>query len=235
VTPEQLVELRARHGIPDDALVVGVASRLYAPKGHRVLLEAFAQVARRLAAAWLLVVGDGPERPSLEDRAHALGIGRNVTFVGFQPDVAPYLRLCRVTAVPSTHPEPFGLVAVESLAAGVPVVASRAGGLPEVITDGVAGLLVRPGDADDLAAALLRVLGDPETQTRLASECARESERFSMEGFVERMEELYRAVASVSGVFIDAPATAHTPDTSAFGQPARATVALAASAHPGAV
>jgi glycosyltransferase involved in cell wall biosynthesis len=116
--------------------------------------------------------------------------------LGFQEDIPAHLRLCWVTVVPSIHPEPFGLVAVESLASGVPVVASRTGALPEIVIDGVAGALFRPGDPDDLAKVLIGILQSPERRHQLASHCAAESERFSVRTFVEKMERIYRDVCA---------------------------------------
>ncbi len=198
VAPDQLRALRARHGIGDEEPVVGIASRLYRVKGHHVLLTAFRRVLDARPDARLLVVGDGPERSNLQVQARALGLEARVCFTGFQEDVPAYLRLCQVTAIPSVHPEPFGLVAVESLAAGVPVVASRIGGLPEIITDGVAGLLVEPNDPEQLARALIRILTDASLAAELASRCVGESERFSMRHHVRRMEEIFRAVVETA-------------------------------------
>lgn len=216
---ERVRALRLRYGIRDDEPVVGIASRLYPVKGHHILLPAFQQVLRRVPAAKLLIVGDGPERANLEAQARSLGLSQQVSFAGFQEDIAAHLRLCWVTAVPSVHPEPFGLVVVESMAAGVPVIASRIGGLPEIVTDGVAGLLVEAEQPEALATAMVRVLEDSDLRHRLASRCIAESERFSMDHFVQRMEAIYREVVAVSGATLGRHATprvsgwAGTPDT----------------------
>ena len=196
IGPDRLRALRNRYAIADDEPVVGIASRLHRVKGHHVLLPAFQRVLATCPTARLLVVGDGPERPRLETQARTLGVESRVSFVGFQEEVPAHLRLCRVTAIPSVHPEPFGLVAVESLAAGVPVVASRIGGLPEIVTDGVAGLLVEPDNPEQLAQALLRILTDTSLAAELAARCVRESQRFAMEHHVKQMEEVFRAAVS---------------------------------------
>ncbi len=198
IAATRLRALRAQYGIGDDEPVIGIASRLYRVKGHHVLLTAFRRVVDARPDARLLVVGDGPERSNLAAQARALGIEARVCFAGFQEDVPAHLQLCRVTAIPSVHPEPFGLVAVESLAAGVPVVASRIGGLPEIVTDGIAGLLVDPDNPEQLAQALVRILTDTSLAAELASRCVGESERFSMQHHVRRMEAIFRAVVDES-------------------------------------
>jgi glycosyltransferase involved in cell wall biosynthesis len=195
VSESKVAALRERYDLPPGTPVVGILSRLYPIKGHKVLVAAFAQVLRDCPTARLLIVGDGPERTNLEAQARALGIERNVIFAGFQDDIAAHLRLCWVSVVPSIHPEPFGLVAVEALASRVPVIASRSGGLPEIITDGVAGLLVPPGDSAALAAALSRVLLNPDLRQKLVSRCLAESERFSSRTFTTKMERIYRDLA----------------------------------------
>jgi glycosyltransferase involved in cell wall biosynthesis len=194
ITGEQLRALRIRYGIAENEPVIGIASRLYRVKGHHVLLAAFRRILDARPDARLLIVGDGPERTNLDAQARSLHVESRVCFTGFQEDVAAHLRLCRVTAIPSVHPEPFGLVAVESLAAGVPVVASRIGGLPEIITDGVAGLLVEPDNPEQLAHGLIRILTDPHLASGLADRCVTESERFSMHRHVQRLEAIFRAV-----------------------------------------
>ncbi|HET8622239.1 MAG TPA: glycosyltransferase family 4 protein [Gemmatimonadales bacterium] len=190
----RLRELRRRYGL-DGCRVIGVSSRLYPIKGHRVVLDAFPAVLARLPDARVLFVGDGPERPVLEAQARSLGVADRVCFAGFQDDMAAYLRLFSVAIVPSLHPEGFGLVAVEALAAGVPVIASRVGGLPEIVTDGVAGFLVEPGNARDLAEAIVRVLGEPGGYAALSAAAVIESQRFSMDRFTDRMEHIYRTLA----------------------------------------
>jgi glycosyltransferase involved in cell wall biosynthesis len=196
VAPELVEALRQRYALPADAPVVGVFSRMQAVKGHHILLAALPGVLRACPKTRLLLVGEGPERPALEAQARTLGIEANVHFLGFQEDIPTHLKLCWVTVVPSVHPEPFALVAVESLASGVPVVASRTGALPDVIVDGVAGALFQPGDPDDLAKVLTAILQSPERRQQLASNCAVEIKRFSARTFVERMERVYREVCA---------------------------------------
>lgn len=109
-------------------------------------------------------------------------------------DVLAAWRHAAIGVVPSTVPEGFGLAAVEASAAGVPVVASRLGALPEIVADGKTGLLVSPGDADELAAALRRLLDDPALRSRLGSAARRRSDRFAPAAATGRIERLYRSL-----------------------------------------
>jgi glycosyltransferase involved in cell wall biosynthesis len=156
VAPEERAALRTRLGIPPDAKVISVASRLRSEKGLDVLLAAV----RRLppGSAHLVIAGAGPEAGAL--RRAAYGSPCPVHLVGHQEDIALWLAVGDVVAIPSRR-EAFGRTTVEAMAAGRPIVASRVGGLALAIEDGVEGLLVAPGDPASLATALTRVLGDP--------------------------------------------------------------------------
>lgn len=187
-------EVRARHGIAETAPVIGAVTRFHAVKGMRYLIEAFAAVAARHPDARLVLVGQGPEEPLLRSRAAELGLADTVVFAGYQRDVAGYLGSFTLTAVPSLE-EGFGLAALESLAVGVPVVASRLGGLVDVVTDGVTGLLVAPADADALAAALLRMLEDPARARAMGAAGKADSPRFALGHHVERLTAIYSELA----------------------------------------
>lgn len=141
---------------------VAFASRLTWPKGGDVLLRAFARVVEEIPEARLLVAGDGPQRPALAWLAEELRLTPRVTMLGQVPRQQLDSRLADawVQAVPSRWDEPFGLVAAEAMMRGTAVVASRSGGLAEIVRDGLSGRLVPPGDADALSAALVQILGD---------------------------------------------------------------------------
>ncbi|HLK10440.1 MAG TPA: glycosyltransferase family 4 protein [Candidatus Binatia bacterium] len=160
--PAARAALRAEWEVPPDAVLVLVLGALERRKGHAVLLAAAA------AAPGLRYVfcGDGGEMAAL--RRAAAPLGGAVQFVGFRRDVAACLAAADVVALPSLQ-EGLGVAALEAMAAGRPVVASRVGGLGEVVLDGETGLLVPPGDAAALAAALARLGADPALRARLGA------------------------------------------------------------------
>jgi glycosyltransferase involved in cell wall biosynthesis len=169
---------------------VGAVGRLVGEKCFDVLLGAVADI----PGARLRLVGDGPERAALEAEARRLGITDRVAFRGWQADVGAELAAMDVVAVPSLF-EGFGTAAVEALLAGVPVVVSRRGGMPEYVVDGETGLLVEPGDRAGLAGALRSLLGDPELRERLARAGeARVRSLFSPEASARAFEDLYDAL-----------------------------------------
>jgi 2-deoxystreptamine N-acetyl-D-glucosaminyltransferase/2-deoxystreptamine glucosyltransferase len=186
------VRLEPRPAVPapDDRLRVGVVSRLVRSKAVDVLLRALA----RLRAPWSLVAaGDGSERPRLERLARDLGIGDRCRFLGHVAEPADVYAALDVVAIPSYY-EGFCFTAVEAALAGLPVVASDASGLREVVEDGRTGILVPPRDPDALAGALERIAADPALARALADEGRRRArERFDpprlhdeLERFLER-------------------------------------------------
>lgn len=146
--------------------IVGAVSRLSREKNVALLLRAFALVLREIPEASLRIYGEGPERAALAELAERLGIGARTAFLGHAPDAASRCGEFAVVAVPSSR-ESFGLAALEAMACGVPVVATKVGGLPELILDGETGKLVPPEDERALADALLEILLDPALAERL--------------------------------------------------------------------
>jgi glycosyltransferase involved in cell wall biosynthesis len=161
VSAQEIDGLRTELGIPADAAIVVIVARLRPAKGIDVLLHALRLVGRPLGRpVHLVIVGDGPEEAVLKELAGRVAPGA-VHFVGFRFDVAPWYRLADVVAMPSRI-EAFGVSAIEAMASERPLVASRVGGLVEVVADRETGHLVPPNDPQALAAALTRVLEAPE-------------------------------------------------------------------------
>ncbi|MBX3175523.1 MAG: N-acetyl-alpha-D-glucosaminyl L-malate synthase BshA [Gemmatimonadaceae bacterium] len=165
-------------------------------KRVRDVVRVFAEV-RKQRDCVLVMVGDGPDRSAAEDEARVQGVGADVRFLGRIDDVAPLLAAADVYLFPS-ETESFGLSALEALASGVPVVASRVGGVPEVVRDGVTGALREIGDVAGMAAAALEFLEPARWATASAAAAADAAARYSTAQVVARYERLYEeALAGV--------------------------------------
>jgi len=171
--------------------VVGLVCRLAPEKGGDVLLRAAALLRPALPDLRVTVVGDGPVRPTLEALARRLGLAGAVAFHGFRPDAARLMAGLDVLAVPSRS-DGSPLVVLEALTAGVPVVASAVGGIPDQVCDGREALLVPPGDAVALAAALRAVLTDPARARALGAAGRRRAAGLSHGRMVDEVEDAYR-------------------------------------------
>jgi glycosyltransferase involved in cell wall biosynthesis len=169
--------------------------RLHPQKGVPTLLEAAARL--RTPGAHLLLVGDGPERGAAERLAAKLGLSGRVTFAGaVAHDLVPsVLAGADVVVVPSIHEE-LGSIVLETMQAGRPLVASNTGGIPTAVRDGVEGLLVPPGDAASLAAAVDRVLGDRALADRLATAARLRGKDYDWAVLAERVRDVYEHVVS---------------------------------------
>jgi L-malate glycosyltransferase len=163
-------------------------------KRVRDVVRVFAQVTRQIPSI-LVMVGDGPDRVEAEEEARLLGVDPDVFFLGKLDAVAPLLASADLFLLP-TQSESFGLSALEALATGVPVIGTRAGGLPEVVRDGDTGALCEVGDVDGMASAAIGLLRDP-ARWRAVSDLAQQDARarFGMDAVVEQYEAFYaRAV-----------------------------------------
>jgi glycosyltransferase involved in cell wall biosynthesis len=184
--------LRERMDAAPTTQCVLVAANLVQRKGVDVLLTALTRGVSAGSVLW--IAGDGPERTALEEQASRLGVSERVRFLGRRDDVPDLLEACDVFVLPSRQ-EGLGVAALEAMARGRPVVATSVGGLAEVVTPGECGLLVPPDDADALAAALERLIGDPEFATRLGAAGARRvEERFVADSMIASYEILYREI-----------------------------------------
>ena len=182
--------VRASIGVPPGAPTLGIIARLTEQKAHRVLFDAIAQHAG-LAGAHLVVVGDGDLRDDLRRRVEALGLGARVHFLGARRDLGDLLASIDVFVMSSLW-EGLPLSMVLAMGAGLPVVATRVAGIPEVVRDGVTGLLVPPGDSAALGAALARVVAEPALRAALGDAArAYVRPRFGMHGYVGSITALY--------------------------------------------
>jgi sugar transferase (PEP-CTERM/EpsH1 system associated) len=184
---------RAALGVPQGGYHVGCVARLDAIKDHPTLFAAIERVRRVVPDAHLTLIGDGPERAALEDRARALGLAGVVTFAGERPNVASLLAAFDVFALSSIS-EGGALTLLEAAAAGLPIVATRVGGNAEVVDDGASGLLVPPGDAARLAEALLALAIRPDRAAFGAAGRARVERLFGVERMARGYHDLYAEV-----------------------------------------
>ena len=186
--------LRVELGLPTTSPIVAAFLRLNRLKGVEYFLEAAALLVKRFDEARFLIVGDSVSeayRDELEDYADRLGLGDRVVFAGFRSDVPALLSEVCVSVLPSLS-EGLSNVVLEAMAAGVPVVATSVGGTPEMVEDGVTGLLVPPRDASALAQAIGSLLADPERGHSIGQAARlRVAEQFSLEATVRKTEELY--------------------------------------------
>lgn len=178
--------LGIRGGIP----VLGCVASLTPHKGHSILIESVRIVRERIPNLVLLLVGDGPLRHELEQRARDAGI--QAVFTGRMESVGCALAGMDAVALLSPEREGLSLALIEALSASKPVIASRVGGIPEVIEDGVSGFLCEPGDASGAARCIAAVLEDP-TRRRAMGEAGRQTflKRFTAEAMTAQIERLY--------------------------------------------
>lgn len=192
-------EVRRRHGIDARKFVVGWFGRMTAVKQTDDLLTMLAELRRRRSVdALLLLVGDGDDRARLEQRAHDLGVARSCLFLGYQEDVAPWFAVCDAVVLTSAS-EGTPATIIEALAAGKPVVATKVGGVSDVVDEGETGFLVRAGDTHALAGRLEVLARDPRRgreMGRLGRERARE--RYAVERLVGDVDALYRELLTTS-------------------------------------
>lgn len=184
-------ESRRRLGLPDNVPVVTQIGNFKPQKAPLDFIAAAARIAETMPEVWFVMVGDGPLRGQAQARAAELGLGDRAIFCGWWDDVPGLLAATTVSVLSSRH-EGLPCSVVESLAAGVPVVATAVDGTPEVIRPGVNGELVAPGDCDGLAAAVLAILNDDDRRRSMATAAAEGLDDFGRDHMVRELEELYR-------------------------------------------
>lgn len=185
--------VRKRLGLHAGDSVVACVSRLHPVKGIDQLLDAWALIGSAMPDAVLLIAGDGPESAKLKNRAATLAPPDRIRFLGHQADVRSVLWASDVLVVPSRQ-EGLSLAALEAMATGLPVVAFRVGGLPEIVSHEINGLLAAAFQPSELAAATLRVLRDPSLRRTLSHGARQTAESHDTRCVVAQLEETYTAV-----------------------------------------
>ncbi len=192
---------RAHLGLAADAQVICMVARLERWKGAHVFVEAARVLVRQFPTASFFIVGgahplDEAYADEIRAQAESSDLYGRFHLVGQRPscEIPLWLASADIIVHPVTGAEPFGMVIVEALAAGRAVVASRAGGISEIIEDGVSGIFVPPGDANAVADVVRRLLGDPEGRERIESAARLRAQTFSIEAFARRFESLVSSV-----------------------------------------
>jgi glycosyltransferase involved in cell wall biosynthesis len=193
--------VRADFGIPADAPLVGVVARLEPEKGHGFLVDAWPAILDAAPDAWLLIVGEGSQADALRAQAAVAGAS-HVAFTGRREDISALTAELSVAVLPSLR-EAQGISILEAMARCVPVVASAVGGIPEVITSGIDGVLVEPADSQALAAAVSGLLTNPDLRRRIGEAGYRTvAERYSIDAQVRRTEAVYDEELARAGVLL---------------------------------
>ncbi|MCB1859396.1 MAG: glycosyltransferase [Gammaproteobacteria bacterium] len=181
--------------LPRHARVIAAVAQLIPRKGHRFLIEALARLVDDYPGLYLLLLGQGPEEQVLREQLISLGLEGRVVFGGFRHDLPRLLPCFEIMVLPSLK-EGLGVALLQASSAGIPVIASRAGGMPEAVRDGENGLLVPPGDSQALAAAIRRLLDDSSLADRLGEGGrALMAREFSVDVMVEGNLGIYRELA----------------------------------------
>ena len=191
--PDEAAALRLKADIPAGRRVILIVGRLSREKDHLTLVHAVHRLSSALDVH-LLIVGDGPERQRIEQTTRELGLEDRVTLTGQQPSAQPWYGIADI-AVLSSLSEGSPNALLEAMATGVPVVATRVGGIPEIVTDEESALLVQPGDVAQMEVAIRRLLADPKLAADLKKR-SREliAERHAPDARMQRLVSLYRAL-----------------------------------------
>lgn len=182
--------VRRSAGVPKEGRVVISVGRLIEQKGHTILLKAIPSVLRHHPDTYFVIAGSGNLEAALKIQATALGVASHVRFLGERKDIPDLLRSADVFVFPSLW-EGQGIVLFEAMFSDLPIVASRAGGIPDVIENEQTGLLCEPGNADALVQALVRILGDDSLRKKLTSEALRRFSDRTTEASAKKMGDLF--------------------------------------------
>lgn len=175
--------------------LIGTVARLVPIKGHEFLLKAAPLVLQHYPNTTFLLIGDGPLRKKLENLAQQLNFFDKIVFSGMREDIPRLLNAIDIFVLPSLN-EGMGRVLIEAMVLAKPIVATRVGGVPDVVEDGSSGLLVPPADPDALADAICTIMKNPALASKLASHAAIRSQKFSHTEMIRQLENLYKSVMS---------------------------------------
>lgn len=190
ITDKEIRAFKDKFKIADDDIIIGTIGSFNIQKDTATLIKAFAKMTKKWPKLKLVLVGRGPLKYKLEKLVRKLKLEDRVVFTGALLNVLPALSTFRIFVLPSLS-EAFGITLLEAMKAGVPIVATRVGGIPEIITHNHNGLLVEPKDPRKLAATMMKLLNDKKLQRKLTSNHAKTVEKFSADKMIEQTEKIY--------------------------------------------
>ena len=200
VDREEMNRIREKWKLCPEEAVIGIVSKLWEGKGHATLIDAVKELTKELKNVRLVIVGEGYLQDELVKQVDRLGLGDRVLFTGFQMDVSEIIATFDVAVLPSFF-EGMGRVILEAMAMAKPVVASRVGGIPDLVEDGRNGFLVQPGDVKALAATIKRLLIDKELAGEMGGRGRKMvDEKFNSDIMVRSIEEVYRHLLTRKGI-----------------------------------
>ena len=192
-------EVRKNLGLSVNDFVIGTVARIVPIKGHEYLIRSASDVIKEIPRAKFLIVGDGPLRKEMEKLAVLLGLAGQVIFLGVRKDVPELLSIMDLFVLPSLN-EGMGMSLVEAMAMGLPVIATRVGGVPEVVTGGKTGILVPARDATAIAKAIVRLARDAKLARELAQAGYKKAHSaFGAEAMVDRISAVYQELLTAEG------------------------------------
>lgn len=175
----------------EDSLIISTVAELHHRKGLDILIRAIPKVVEKFANTKFVFVGDGPDKEEFIELVHKLRLENHVTFLGRRKNVARLLAVSNIFVLPSRR-EAFGLVNVEAMLCGLPIIASKVGGIPEIVEDGKSGLLVEAENIEALENAIIKLIQNPDLRSELAKNgYMRAHEHFDMKEMIERHQDLY--------------------------------------------
>jgi glycosyltransferase involved in cell wall biosynthesis len=189
--PNEILAEKKRLGLSSDSKIVGTVTRLYDSKGNRYVLEAAVQVLAFFPSTTFLIVGDGPLRHDLEKLSKTLGIDDRVVFTGVRKDVRRLLAIFDVMVFASWTAEGTPLSVLEAMAMGKAIVATD---IVEILEDGVTGLLVPPKDSRAIGRCVISCLRDEDLAKRLGKNAKEESQKYSVDSYVSKLQSIYDQV-----------------------------------------
>jgi glycosyltransferase involved in cell wall biosynthesis len=204
VTDNEKKSLRRKWGIREESAVIGIVSKLWEGKGHEILIRAFKELKEEINDAVLAIVGEGYLHGKLVNLVHRLGLADSVIFTGFQMDVSEIMATFDVAVLPSLF-EGMGRVLLEAMAMEKPVVASRVGGIPDLVHDGVNGILIAPGSVQELRSSLLKTLRNPVMAREMGKQGRKRIKaEFSVDTMVQSIQRVYHELLRKKGIIGEA-------------------------------